>query len=55
MRQGFDTPTTHGICLDCLAKQKVAAEKVKLNRKNAALAAASAHEPESKPSDPNKD
>jgi hypothetical protein len=55
MRQGFDTPTTHGICLDCLAKQKVAAEKVKLNRKNAALAAASAHEHESKPSDPNKD
>ena len=22
MRQGFDTPTTHGICKDCLARQQ---------------------------------
>jgi hypothetical protein len=24
MKQGFDTPTTHGICPECLARQKEA-------------------------------
>lgn len=34
MRQGFDTPTTHGICPDCLRKQQEAVEKARLSRKN---------------------
>jgi len=55
MRQGFDTPTTHGICLECLEKQKAAAEKVKLARKNAALAAAAVRVPEARIPDPNGD
>lgn len=29
LRQGFDTPTTHGICPKCLAQQKAAIEKAK--------------------------
>jgi hypothetical protein len=29
MRQGFDTPTTHGICPDCLNQQKEAIERAK--------------------------
>lgn len=33
MRQGFDTPTTHGICLECLDRQKAAAERAKQARK----------------------
>ena len=33
MRQGFDTPTTHGICLECLERQKAAAERAKQARK----------------------
>ncbi|HEX4349896.1 MAG TPA: hypothetical protein VH251_05900 [Verrucomicrobiae bacterium] len=35
MQQGFDTPTTHGICPECLEVQRAAAEKAKLSRKNA--------------------
>jgi hypothetical protein len=30
LRQGFDTPTTHGICPKCLAEQKAAIERAKL-------------------------
>lgn len=29
LRQGFDTPTTHGICPKCLAEQKAAIERAK--------------------------
>ncbi len=29
MRQGFDTPTSHGICQDCLRRQKAAAEQAR--------------------------
>ena len=32
MQQGFDTPTTHGICQDCLQKQQAAMEKAKQQR-----------------------
>ena len=39
MKTGFDTPTTHGICSDCLQRQKAAVERVKLARKNKPLAA----------------
>jgi hypothetical protein len=35
MEQGFDTPTTHGICPECLETQRAAIEKAKLARKNA--------------------
>ena len=35
MRQGFDTPTTHGICTECLRKQREAIAKAKESRKNA--------------------
>ena len=38
MRQSFDTPTTHGICKDCLHQQEIAIEKAKLARKSAANA-----------------
>jgi hypothetical protein len=38
MQQGFDTPTTHGICPECLETQRAAIEKAKLARKNAATA-----------------
>jgi hypothetical protein len=27
MEQGFDTPTTHGICPECLKKQQLAMQK----------------------------
>ncbi len=30
LRQGFDTPTTHGICARCLAEQKAAIERASL-------------------------
>ena len=36
MKQGFDTPTTHGICTECLQQQRAAAEKARLARVNAA-------------------
>ena len=35
MRQGFDTPTTHGICTVCLEKQQAAVERAKAARKAA--------------------
>ena len=35
MRQGFDTPTTHGICKDCLQRQQAAIERAKEARKHA--------------------
>lgn len=34
MRQGFDTPTTHGICKDCLDQQQAAALKARQAREN---------------------
>ena len=33
--KGFDTPTSHGICQDCLDKTKVAIERAKLAKKAA--------------------
>lgn len=33
MEQGFDTPTTHGTCQDCLDKQKAALKRAKEARK----------------------
>ena len=33
MLQGFDTPTTHGICPECLRQQKNAIERAKDGRK----------------------
>jgi hypothetical protein len=32
LRQGFDTPTTHGICPKCLAEQKEAIDRSKESR-----------------------
>jgi len=32
LRQGFDTPTTHGICPKCLAEQKAAIERSRTPR-----------------------
>jgi hypothetical protein len=34
MQQGFSTPTTHGICPDCLRAQKEAMERAKAARRN---------------------
>ena len=34
MRQGFDTPTTHGICAECLQRQKDAIEQASQRREN---------------------
>jgi hypothetical protein len=34
MEQGFDTPTTHGICPECLRHQREAIERRKQARKN---------------------
>ena len=42
MKTGFDTPTTHGICNDCLQRQQAAVERVKLARKIKSQAAVSA-------------
>ncbi len=36
MEQGFDTPTTHGICPECLQRQREAIERGKMKRKTAA-------------------
>ncbi|MDD5141570.1 MAG: hypothetical protein PHY43_15075 [Verrucomicrobiales bacterium] len=36
MQQGFDTPTSHGICSECLQQQRAAAEKAKAARLKAA-------------------
>jgi len=41
MRQGFDTPTTHGICAECLQGQQAAIAKAKHPRKAAGTATAS--------------
>jgi hypothetical protein len=38
MQQGFDTPTTHGICPECLHQQRAAMERAKRARKGAATA-----------------
>jgi len=38
MRQGFDTPTTHGICTVCLEKQKEAVVKARAARQAAQAA-----------------
>ncbi len=40
MKQGFDTPTTHGICPKCLEQQQEAVAKMKARRKAAAATAA---------------
>ena len=34
MEQGFDTPTTHGICPECLRRQKDAIERARNTRKS---------------------
>jgi hypothetical protein len=34
MEQGFDTPTTHGICAECLKQQKEAVDRAKMARNN---------------------
>ena len=34
MQQGFDTPTTHGICTECFSKQKEVVARAKLAREN---------------------
>ncbi len=36
MKQGFDTPTTHGMCSECLQLQRAAAEKARVSREAAA-------------------
>ncbi len=36
MQQGFDTPTTHGICAECREKQQTAIDKARQQRKNQA-------------------
>lgn len=41
LRQGFDTPTTHGICPTCLAQQKAAIARAKEKREAAAVTPAS--------------
>src|ERR1017187_5209815 len=38
MQQGFDTPTTHGICTECRNQQEAAIETAKQARKDAAEA-----------------
>jgi hypothetical protein len=40
MQQGFDTPTTHGICAECFQKQRNAIEQARQRRENAGKAAA---------------
>lgn len=45
MRQGFDTPTTHGICPKCLEQQQEAVAKMKARRKAAAAAAQAKEQP----------
>lgn len=35
MQQGFDTPTTHGICSECLRRQQQAIERSRQQRKRA--------------------
>ena len=33
MRQSFDTPTTHGICKECLERQQAAAERARQRKR----------------------
>ena len=40
LRQGFDTPTTHGICPTCLAQQKAAIARAKEKREATAATSA---------------
>ena len=40
LEQGFDTPTTHGICPKCLAEQKAAIERSRQAKAQAALTTA---------------
>jgi hypothetical protein len=39
MQQGFDTPTTHGICPECLGQQREAIERARKERQNTATSA----------------
>jgi len=41
MQQGFDTPTTHGICPECLQQQRDAIDRAKRSREPAATEAGS--------------
>ncbi|HEX5219576.1 MAG TPA: hypothetical protein VFZ59_08400 [Verrucomicrobiae bacterium] len=41
LQQGFDTPTTHGICPKCLAEQKAAIERGRRSQAEASLKTAS--------------
>jgi hypothetical protein len=38
MRQSFDTPTTHGICSECLRRQQIIIDEAKARKKAAAQA-----------------
>lgn len=38
MEQGFDTPTTHGICPECLCRQREAMERAKRARQSEPVA-----------------
>jgi len=38
MEQGFDTPTTHGICPECLLQKKAALERARSARQNEPVA-----------------
>ncbi len=40
MRQSFDTPTTHGICTECLHRQQIIIDQAKARKKAAARAVA---------------
>ena len=40
MRQSFDTPTTHGICTECLQRQQTIIDQAKARKKAAAKAVA---------------
>jgi len=39
-QQGFDTPTTHGICPHCLARNKAALERVRQNQSKTSTSSA---------------
>ena len=41
-QNGFDTPTTHGICKDCLARSKAAVERERQAKSEASAQAANA-------------
>lgn len=44
MEQGFDTPTTHGICPECLQRQREAIARGKMKRKTAAAGVSKAQD-----------